>query len=1250
VKPATKHITWGKYIILALALVLFALSFFFNTLYTNRTSVAREAGLAEKYIQSQQRNFNSFLSDSVLLRKLATRTENYAELEQFTGRDYGIFLYDINAFGEVKLLRWSDQLVVPPYEMFTAADGEYFAKLSNGWYFIIKQSIRESAADLAFAMIPVSSEFFIETDYLPQQFSFGREAEKRVRLSESITEFPVKAASGKVLFYLEKKTAIAVAFNDTLTLYLRFGGIFFLLVFIHLFTDSISRRYGPWKAISALFIMLLLLRTGTYLFPELLNLRQFELFNPVIYGSDPVQRSLGDLLINSALLCWLVLYAWYSFRNVRDPFAAVKNSLRWIPAVISLLLLIFSSFLLANVVRSMVADSKISFDVTNFFSLDRYTVAGFVVLASLSLSYYYLSQLLYRFIFPLFAGRNYLIYFSIGFAGLVYLTTRSGNPQVLFYLPVLCWLLMYTWLLQWQEFIFTRLRVNIGGMLAWLFIFSVSIAIIMMSENKKVEWEKRKRMADKMAVQTDKSSEMLMSIAIQYLDNDFLQENFTRFSDPESGKEIRDSIVTDNYRGYLNRYDTRLYIYDEANKPLYNDDATTYESLNTILTVQSKPTQVEGLFYYETSLDKFNYITRRDIRDTNNSHIGTFFIVSNPKSFSNEALFPELFRQFKQMDPENSPTYSIAVYSNGKLISPPGNYAFPIWLKPEEMPRNEFQQRTNGVYDELWYRSGNEKVVVIARKKEALIQAITLFSYIFCSFLFIVALVQLLIFLFRTRLSRFGLLQLFQVTIRKQIHNTFIFISVFSFLVIFGATVASFINRYEQNNSDKLSRTMKIMVNEMQKKMADHTTFDDVIRIYDSVSNTGLQGLVDEVSDIHGVDVNVYDLSGNLQVSSEANVYNKGVLSKMMDPKAYYNLEKMRKVLYLQKEKVGNFSFYSMYSPVRDADGQAYAYINIPYFTSQPELEKEISNFLVTIINLNAFIFLIAGLIALFITNRITDSFSLISDKMKEVNLGKMNEPIPWHRNDEIGDLVQEYNKMVSKLSDSAVALAKSEREGAWREMARQVAHEIKNPLTPMKLSIQYLQKAINNNQENVKELSASVANTLVEQIDHLSKIAADFSQFANIGNTNSTVFDLHEVIYSLKELYATNEQVTLNWKAVQGQVMVEADKTQMNRLFTNLLANAVEACNGNNQCRIEVTESRSENHILVSVRDNGEGIPSDVQERIFVPNFTTKTSGTGLGLAMCKGIVEQAKGRIWFETTQGAGTVFHVELPLYVS
>jgi len=199
-----------------------------------------------------------------------------------------------------------------------------------------------------------------------------------------------------------------------------------------------------------------------------------------------------------------------------------------------------------------------------------------------------------------------------------------------------------------------------------------------------------------------------------------------------------------------------------------------------------------------------------------------------------------------------------------------------------------------------------------------------------------------------------------------------------------------------------------------------------------------------------------------------------------------------------------------------------------------------------------------------------------------------------------------------------------------------------------MKLSIQYLQKANNSEAPNVKELTASVAKTLVEQIDHLSKIASDFSQFAHIGNPINELLDLHEMLSSLTSLYKTMENVLFKWIPVHEKVMIYADKTQINRLFTNLLQNALEACHNQETCVISVSEVLHMGNIIVSIHDNGEGIPEQMQSKIFIPNFTTKSSGTGLGLAMCQTIVEQAKGRIWFETVEKRGTTFFVELPVY--
>jgi nitrogen fixation/metabolism regulation signal transduction histidine kinase len=292
-------------------------------------------------------------------------------------------------------------------------------------------------------------------------------------------------------------------------------------------------------------------------------------------------------------------------------------------------------------------------------------------------------------------------------------------------------------------------------------------------------------------------------------------------------------------------------------------------------------------------------------------------------------------------------------------------------------------------------------------------------------------------------------------------------------------------------------------------------------------------------------------------------------------------------------------------------------------------------------------------MIALLITNRITDSFALIGEKMKAIKLGRRNEEIIWHRNNELGELVKEYNKMVRELEASANLLAKSEREGAWREMARQVAHEIKNPLTPMKLSIQYLQRAINNNHPNAKALSANVAKTLIEQIDYLSNIATDFSSFANIANPKKDKVDLVEVLESVVKLFSMDSSVRLVFEKTAYPVFVLADKTHLNRLFTNLIRNAMDAIpedepGGIVQLRYALQPDRES--VIVTVQDNGSGIPEELRDKIFIPNFTTKSSGTGLGLAMCKGITEQMNGAVWFETEMGRGSTFYVEIPLLES
>ncbi|HEY4937126.1 MAG TPA: HAMP domain-containing sensor histidine kinase, partial [Puia sp.] len=845
-------------------------------------------------------------------------------------------------------------------------------------------------------------------------------------------------------------------------------------------------------------------------------------------------------------------------------------------------------------------------------------------------------------------GNLLIIAIVVATIGLADLTFQSKTKLVELDIYVLIWLLCYLWLMIRNMITGLHFRLNVSEIMFWLFIFSGSISVIIIFENKRIELDQRKRLADRLAAQSDPSSETLVSMSLIYFENDLLQRQFDRFRNPVENHYLKDSLINSNFSVYLRNYDTKIYTYDSTEKPLYNQFPVSYDTLNTIFKLQGKPTTIPNLMYYEKAYDKFSYIYKKIIQNAAGRTTGFLFVQAEPRSYKSEGLAPQLTQQRKEYLPEYSPVYSYAIYSDNELVTYYNNYPFPTELTDSLLPKKDFVQRKNNGYDELWHMISDDKIIVIAKKDNLLIEAITLFSWLFCAFLILVALFWVSSVLIQTRLHWSQLKRFLQLNIRSQIQTTIIFVSLFLFLVIGVSTIFFLINRYNRNNQDRLSASLKVITGEIDTRLQSFQVATNVSNPVKQMPREDLDRIVNNVAEIHNADINLYDVNGFLIVSSNPFIYTKGMLSDEMNPVAFYYMNRLNSIEFFNQEKLGGISFQSIYCPLRLGKGSAAAYINIPSFNTEDELNDEISRFLVTIINLNVFIFLIAGTIAVFLTNRITTSFSLISEKMRQVNLSKTNELIEWKKDDEIGGLIREYNKMVAKLVESAATLAKSEREGAWREMARQVAHEIKNPLTPMKLSIQYLQKANNSETPNVKELTSSVAKTLIEQIDHLSKIASDFSQFAQIGNTQNEVLDLHEMLSSLASLYETMENVLFKWVPVHEKILVYADKTQLNRLFTNLLQNALEACHNQETCVISMSEELLAGNIIIRISDNGEGIPKQMRSKIFIPNFTTKSSGTGLGLAMSKTIVEQAKGRIWFETVEDAGTVFFVELPVY--
>ncbi len=302
---------------------------------------------------------------------------------------------------------------------------------------------------------------------------------------------------------------------------------------------------------------------------------------------------------------------------------------------------------------------------------------------------------------------------------------------------------------------------------------------------------------------------------------------------------------------------------------------------------------------------------------------------------------------------------------------------------------------------------------------------------------------------------------------------------------------------------------------------------------------------------------------------------------------------------------------------------------------------------LTNLINVYVFLFLIAYSVVIAMSNSISWPLKVLGDRLKSIRLNKKNEKLDWPDNDEIGQLINNYNEMLTKLHESAEILAKTERDNAWREMAKQVAHEIKNPLTPMKLSIQYLKQTAHSNPESLSEMVERVSKTMIEQIDNLSSIATEFSNFAKMPNAKNDKLILNDVVISVHNLFRKREDINIQCYLPIDDIYVFADKEQLLRVLNNLLKNAIQSIPIKRHGEIIIKLQKRKGQAIISIQDNGIGIPEDMKSKIFEPNFTTKSSGTGLGLAMCRSMIEGFNGRIHFESKAQEGTIFFVEIPM---
>ena len=404
-----------------------------------------------------------------------------------------------------------------------------------------------------------------------------------------------------------------------------------------------------------------------------------------------------------------------------------------------------------------------------------------------------------------------------------------------------------------------------------------------------------------------------------------------------------------------------------------------------------------------------------------------------------------------------------------------------------------------------------------------------------------------------------------------------------------------------------------------------------------------LQGKIYEISDINKHDVVIYDLQGNYLVSNkEKNLINqkkvpKEILSKVLKSDKRIDLQEF-------DEEIGS-NVTSSYMILKNNMLEPIAVVYFPFYYNDDIYYGAIDKYLEYIILVNLFLILLSIWLSWIISKTLTKTITQISELITRTTLfGKEMKPIKYFQNDELSGLVKSYNKMIYQIEDQKLLLANKEREEAWREMAKQVAHEVKNPLTPMKLIIQNFERKFDKNDPNIDKKVSDLSKSLVDQIDLVATVASAFSEFAKLPTKNDEVFDLKEELENLVRVF--NEDGNIYFHVNRDKIFVKMDKIYLSRIFTNMITNAKQAIFEGRKSIINIDVEHFNKKVVMIVSDNGIGIPKDKLEQIFEPNFTTKNSGMGLGLTMVKKMIEEYKGEISVKSTEGKGTKFTIILP----
>ena len=669
---------------------------------------------------------------------------------------------------------------------------------------------------------------------------------------------------------------------------------------------------------------------------------------------------------------------------------------------------------------------------------------------------------------------------------------------------------------------------------------------------------------------------------------------------------------------------------------------------------------IAGLSYFNGLLrtgtpiaygSRFIFLTDANGR---NSYAGLFRFYSPDKGISRMILsiesnsnredrgYESILGRFSNPGDINIPSYySYAKYKDNRLMSYKGNFPYPTHYDHNEKgyltDRNREVARSQG-YVHFMNLVNEDEFIIISRSQRGGLVYFISFSYL-C-----LALSGILSIFASSRNKK----KVFKSNYFRKRINTILLISAILILISMTAISILFVYKRNEENMHNLMTSRITTIQAFVERQARTATS------WQDLNTPEFTVQLENIGNTTKSDITIYTPGGKVFKSTTPEVFERMIMGSRLDEEAYHNIRDLHQRFFIHREKVTDYSYWALYAPVFNDNGQMIAIISVPYTDSNFDFRRE-ALFHGSLI-FNIFLLLLIGSL-IFSTREVSALFSPLIEMGKKMNAADINnlQYIIYKREDEISSLVDAYNRMVKDLSESTVKLAQAERDNAWSQMARQVAHEIKNPLTPIKLQIQRLIRLKEKNNPAWEERFDEVSAVVLEHIDILTETANEFSTFAKLYSEDPVLIDLDKTLKDQLLIFDNRDNIRIQYIGLE-EAFVMAPKPQLIRVFVNLITNAIQAveiqqkegaAQTEGKIFIGLRKSTREGYYDITFEDNGPGVSEENLEKLFTPNFTTKSSGTGLGLAICRNIIEKCEGEIRYQRSFAlGGAAFVVTIP----